>query len=435
MRRPIGEQPARAAPPGFRARTAEEYARSVKVGRRREPLRAVLRAFAVLVALGLLCAAGPLAVGGWVVTRDADRRARVRAGFDRRVARLRASRWRRPVLRGEPRDCNASDAQRLALDGLPRVDTDLADFAELRASTQCAYAMTRPSLDAARMQLDDAAVEDHHDRVKAAIEAMLPLAAMEDPALCLVVGADAVRIVQDRAPGRPVTEITHLVPHLMGWLQTVLLDCAADAPRDAVAVAAREMALLARHAPPTGWSLEIQLLRSVAEQLAYLETFPGMVRRPTVLDQIEHNLAFAPSYSVVLPADYPAAFGPTRREAQACQSRFGAGCHDDGEYVVVDAAGHARLRMLAVALAALAAEPVSEVAPPPPMPPPIELQEPALRDPFSGEPFRWESSEEARTAFMSSVGPDPLDESDDIHLRVVGPHALDAEHELDADAW
>ena len=40
-----------------------------------------------------------------------------------------------------------------------------------------------------------------------------------------------------------------------------------------------------------------------------------------------------------------------------------------------------------------------------------------------------------RSGFISSVGPDPLDETDDIHLRVVGPHALDAEHELDADAW
>jgi hypothetical protein len=214
----------------------------------------------------------------------AERRARrLSAQLDRDVASYEAywSERERPVLRGDPIPGDAAEAAREAVATLPAIDlpddlrerlaagdppddvvaltrTHAAELHALRESARRPRSFYR--IDFARA--GDAPMSDFMPVVRG-VRLLAVQAAVAEPGECLRIGADAIRIAQDFAPGASVLG-TSVAAVLIETVAPVMERCLDAATGDERAAAARELDLLVEHAPPIGCALEAEALFAAA---------------------------------------------------------------------------------------------------------------------------------------------------------------------------
>ncbi|MCB9596664.1 MAG: hypothetical protein H6719_28325 [Sandaracinaceae bacterium] len=378
---------------------------------------------AAVVTLGLA------AVGAWLVVA-LPRRARCaeqRATLERAITDFHAQRWERPVLRGEPVDGNAFDAQVEAMDG-PLAELEEAPFDDL-ARVLGGDPRPRPELRAlvdrhadalARYRAStrrawswgDYPVEDGADAQEIPLIAHLRashlLAAQAhfaEPAECVEIATDLLRLGQDRAAGRSLVPLM-VRSAAVEDVSTLLPFCLWRGDADVRAQAARELGVLVAHPVPTGYTLEVEALTAGAmfsELLAPLDhlptdgaTFDVWWSATDALDAWE-LLAGDPASRRAFGADYPRDLA----DYAAWQSRVAASANPwvmastpaFERFLRRDAATRTRMRMLWAMARIVAGEPEAILA------------EPELFDVQTGRPL--ERSPEPNRFELRGQGDEP----------------------------
>lgn len=240
-----------------------------------------------LVAGAVVALIASPALAWYVLVRAPDdRRARALSEqLDRDIADFR-SHWQsveRPVLRGEPMAGNAAQLARVAatrIPATPELPGDIADRVAEGDVPDDIIALARThdrelravrEATRARQAWTDIAVE----RGGAATElpSYMPLlraarllavqAHVAPPGECLRIGADTIRMAQDLAPGAGILGAV-IAATLIEEIAPVIEQCLARATPEERAEAAREIELLAAHAPPIGAALELEALLAAA---------------------------------------------------------------------------------------------------------------------------------------------------------------------------
>jgi hypothetical protein len=384
----------------------------------------------------------------WAVTRYSGSSSLERSHAElakRRDAYMKA-RWTRPVLRGEPIEGNATEAERAAVASLGAMDDKAFEHFKDVATTGVPpelSALIAPNADALRALRD--ATQRTYAYTTIPIEqwptTKLPLytghfkawklllaqAAMASPPECMLICADVIRMGQDTGPG------AGLVGMMVGGVTydqaaPIALACARKADASARAAFSRELEALVKNAPPVGPSLELETLgiaygfETLANQApAFPKDKEGLdlfVHRRTTIDALEIFLADDTKWDDVRADKYPDAFALVRaRDEKLAQSgnvlvELAATGHV--RYVERDAKAQAMVRALAVAVAAIPDGPNGAFAQ-------AALQNAAFRDPFTGKPFDTVIGDKEWK--VRSLGADGVDgggskESDDVVLTV-----------------
>jgi hypothetical protein len=388
--------------------------------------RAWLRRSAVF--LGVLAAAGVAFEGANL--RRAQRAARLDRDAEAPLAALLTEcRWERPVLGGPARDCNGAadaDAASLSLfagtkyrevsgarlpevlgqDGAPPpfaaalLATHAPQLAELREATRCSWACKR----------DLGKSTSAHGTVRDGAALLLFAARAADPATCAAMARDALRLVEDGAAGLegPIVYArsgdSSFERPLVREIRRTWMLCLARGDAGIASAAARDAAVLAA-ASPAGDAMALAALEDAASLVGIVRGERGGLpwyQRGTFLDAAEDLVAIVPSLRTTRDDDLPAAFDRVERERlfprrALLGDRQGSWGYHPNEIlgsIVETPAKVLRqralldrdLRLTAVAVAAIrdhlahGAWPASG---------PAEIALPALRDPFTGEPFRW----------------------------------------------
>jgi hypothetical protein len=359
----------------------------------------------------------------------------------RDVAAARAFRWERPVLRGAMGDGNASDDIYAALADWVPIGSELRrDLAQrvyfgqpLEAAQVSALAAREPLLHALRAAAQqrwshtdlvaerglDLLVPEYPKLIEAAL-GLLAEAQTRAPEPCLQEAADVIRIGQDLVPSAPL-EATSVAARLTALSARVIARCALHAELLQLRKTTHELRVLATHAPPTGSGIELEELASAhgwQERAALTGKTPAEVartlwRRPQLLaawSRYENPARFRS----LVPEHYPDALEEWRREQDFRlrespeTARLGAKVH---EHLLEDMRGQATLRMLCVAVSALAERAYRGSLPNPPS----ALRDAALADPFRGQPLRFRLSPNGAEFTLWSVAADFRDDdgSDD----------------------
>ncbi len=237
-----------------------------------------MRPFRVIAGV-TLTGAGLAVVTNVLVHRSQDARARaLDARLQQSAARFHAHRWERPVLRGTAAAGNAADAERAAIepldklearpieplanllkDGKPMppeivalVERHRAALEGLRSASLRGHAWTQVPFE----QGASAPLPPFVSRLRTG-KLLLAMASTAEPAECLRIAADAVRVGQDGAAG------VGLVGSMVAATQTelalpVMLRCALRADGAARREAAREVALLVAHPLSLGEAFEAE---------------------------------------------------------------------------------------------------------------------------------------------------------------------------------
>lgn len=329
-----------------------------------------------------------------------------------------AQRWERPVLRGEPIEGNAHAAQLEAIapfvEGYPsesgeRVTEEL-DAGTIGPETIAEISRWWETLEAYRdsarrtwswgdmqVELGMGAPEMELASHMHLLRLLLADATRREPAECLALGTDAIRISQDRAAG---TGLIGLMIHhaMVRRAFDVISDCVARADARALRAIEPELVILVEHPAPTGHALEAEALFMSAE----LSSMTGRLDRvPTDGRELEDWLqamhaveawelllgdpAARRSYGEHYPGDV------TRFETWAASvEAHGNPLVDIGgpsmmvRYLHRDAATRSAIRLL-LALVRVRLEIDGEL----PADRPDALDDPALHDPRTGQPFDW----------------------------------------------
>ena len=378
-----------------------------------------------------------LAVGGfWAYSEQQYRRMGESVAAD--IATYKRQRWDRPVLRGQAGEGNAAYevAQRLAPFGDLGVETRdhlaaqlyygqplgpaqvalVEEYAALidalRGSTQLSWSMTELPLErGGALQLPG------YGKAMDAALLMLGRAALSEPGECLERCDDVIRFGQDLVPGAPL-EATSVSMRITSVTSSVLTRCAERADLDALSRTARELGLLASHAPAAGGGIELAdiLARVQLHTMAELmpadgsdSAFTRMRRRPALFEAFERF-------------DNPTrwrAFGaqryPEMRETWLQEHTLrtrsdlplvpNATAEVDG-WLYDDMRGQALVRSMAVGAATLAERARRKKLPREPS----NLAEPTLQDPFNGQALKWRVSQDGSELTLWSVGEDRRDD-------------------------
>jgi hypothetical protein len=385
-------------------------------------------------------------------------------GLDAHVATYKRQRWERPVLRGPAIEGNAHDAIVQALDGFSGLSFQQRDalasqlyygqplsaeqrvlltkhaamIGKLRLATLSGWSMTE-------LPLEKPAPAPAYAPVMDAALLMLARAATQTPDECMSQCADVMRLGQDMVPGAPL-EAASLSMRITSTASAVLLRCASLSSAESVQRASRELHMLATHAPPSGGGIELADLIA-AMKLRDLSRLTGSVGDDSIATRLRRRPALFAAWRyfenparwrALTPNHYPQALENWQRE-QEWRTRAELPLVADATAPVVgwlydDMRGQALLRELTIGLATRA-ERMRRARPPRE---PLLLQEPGLRDPFTGEPLKWRYSPDGTELTLWSVGEDRRDDkgtgdwSDQAPVDVVVHVPLKASRELDA---
>ncbi len=405
-------------------------------------------------ALGYLCLTVALSVGVVLVVRQTRTTARARV-LDQELtaheARLRAQRFERPAVtdEGSPAGC---DSVLDAVQALPDLSGEREALAGLQTLLLRATAAPPPVL--ALLSRHDAALDGflraarcRQVRVSGATSLSAPnprygellrgsgLVALRDrdgdPARCLDSMAAVTRILSDMPYAAGFLGLAMgAVP--MEAVASVTLRCARRAEPAAVALAQRRFAALGTPPLPEGEVLVFEGLatvRPIRDIVFSVPVFPtdadslqAWWHRPRFVQgwaELTEGLSTLPARTVT-PVDTLDRLEEVDRILARISPAF-AGASTGGRFVERGRGGHARIRLLAVALDALAR--------PRPGPDPAALPMPDLRAPWARDPFttrdtlRWVRNHTG-SFVASSVGPNGLDDrggNDDILVTVPGP--------------
>jgi hypothetical protein len=366
---------------------------------------------------------------------------------------LESARWQRPVLRGVARSGNAAALARNAvvparvlpsgvdlfeaLDSDPPPSPELARLIErirprldaFEAATQSSFSwQLDPALDPSTGTLDNLA---HLDSV----ELLLLRASTLSAAACLRAATDAVRLAQDLVPGGGLDRV-QIAGVEMSVVPRVAIRCAARASPDELGAALAEVESLAEHAPPIASAIDVEALvaaRGFQSDFALRPSLPKLTGAPLdraranpwqLLDAWQRSLDAAERLSRLdSGADYVA-------QRAALDRALDSHWQDDPLLVAsrlrVEAekvlARHARavalLRALGGALAVMQARATNGALP---RVAPSALAQPALADPFSQAPLRYERAADGRSGRVYSVGMNGRDDAgrgDDVVVQV-----------------
>jgi hypothetical protein len=387
-------------------------------------MRRALRVALVFVGAAALTVGARLAI-------DAHRRARAERIAQVLVAAsgplMTECRWERPVVGGEPRDCNTIEAVDAAVNALfadapegamastnmldalatkwdappavaPFVESHAAGLRAVRDAARCAWACERGTTRVSYRR------GSRHD----ALELLLFQARVAPPDECRAIALDVLGLLEDERTGFVAAFAGNATgTALVVEARRTLVACG---PGGALDATARDATALAARVPPIGDALALRSLMtgtSLVEEATHPDA-PGAenilwVQRGLLLDVADAEAARLPTLRAYrddderallarLDADTPktpwipfAAHAPTSWAASAGDLVGGAPA---ALRAVVEARAlfDRELRLLAVAMGALrdrtarAAWP--EVGP-------AELAAPALRDPLTGAPFGW----------------------------------------------
>ncbi|MFI5307114.1 MAG: hypothetical protein ACHQ53_07175, partial [Polyangiales bacterium] len=359
---------------------------------------------------------------------------RLSEALDAQLATYKRQRWERPVLRGQPAEGNAGLDALQAVQGWkglePRVRDALAEqlyygqaltsaqqalvqangalLDKLRAATQLGWSMTE-----VQVELGAAAPVPHYPEVMDAVLLLLGRAQTSVPEECVMIAADAMRLGQDLVPGGPL-EAASVSMRITSVATPVLLHClTAPGGVDPITRAARELRTLATHPPPTGGGIELLDLQAEVELRGLAELFPKdspdspfrrLRDRPALFEAWERFETPARWRADISPAQYPQSLDSWLRE-QDSRARSGLVLVGDASssvqgWLYDDMRGQALLRALSVGLATLAERARRQRMPHEPP----GLNEPALRDPFTGQAFKWRAAQDGNELSVWSVG-------------------------------
>lgn len=357
---------------------------------------------------------------------------------DTHVATYQRQRWERPVLRGVAVPGNAAHAAQQALAGFSRLQSDprekLAELvhygrapspeqivwldaqaerlAALRAATQQSWAVT--ALDPA--QPTNPPPPDYV-RFVDAILVLLADASRSPPEACLTAASDAIRLGQDLVPGAEI-EATSVSMRITSLAAPVLTRCARGTPYAALLSAARELHNMATHSPPSFGGIELvdtQMLVRIRELATAWPVPPGenplarIRRRPVLFEAFKHFDKPA-RWRAINASDYPDALKSWLDE-QEWRDKSELDIVRDASPEVTgwlfdDMRGHALLRVLTVGFATLAERENRQRMPREP----LNLADPALRDPFNGRPLNWRVAQDGSELTVWSMGEDRRDD-------------------------
>jgi hypothetical protein len=363
------------------------------------------------------------------------------------LASARTQRWERPVLRGAMRDGNAADELYNALQDFPPLGPSLRkSLAEkvffgqpLELDQQQALSRRAVALRALRDSVQqgwsrtDLALErgtqlvvpDYPKLMEAGL-ALLAEAQTSEPAACLQVAADVLRIGQDIVPYAPL-EAASVQGHLAAFSARVITRCARNADLQALRRTSHELRVLATHAAPIGTAIEIETLaaagdlqrRAALTGKGPLQSLQTLLARPQLLAAFQRYL-HPERYRQVIPENYPEALETWKREhdlqtqtgpeAEAIEAHIVARLNDDQR-------AQAIVRILCVALTALAERAYRGNVPLDP----AVLQEKALVDPYQGQRLRYRVAQNGMELTLWAVGPDMRDDGGSDEWTEVGP--------------
>ncbi len=396
---------------------------------REQPGRGARRWIAVGCAALLVLA--PLAVWLLAFAPRSARRARLEARLEEGLRAYRAQRWERPVLRGEPIEGNALEAQLEAMGGFRGLETagfeglgallasggepppelrglaseNAEAIARYRASTQRTFAWGDAHPEAGLAGPSP----DWLPHVRAGRVVLLS-ALGRSPRECLEIAADVLRLGQDRAAGTGLVPLMILAAHAEDVL-ALAGRCLREADGEALASAARELALLARHPAPTGTAMESEALFlgvALRDEERLSPSLPtdslGWERWVRSWERLEawDLLMGEPASLRAIGADYPDDIDRVERRQRDLADRdndvIAIGMPDYARFLRRDAATRAIVRLL------LAAARLRLAHDAPPDAAPALLSDPELVDPTTGRPFAWTREEDGGTLASRSTG-------------------------------
>lgn len=362
--------------------------------------------------------------------------------LDVAIADFHQQRWVRPVLRGELRDGNAyaaqlsaigplrglpsealSDAMERMHDGEPPAQEMLSLIEEHRVHLARYRAAT-----AHRWTWGDYAVEDGISAVEldytphiAATRLLTLMASTASPDECLRIGADIIRLGQDRATGR---SMIGLMIHDVGVREIFdrFAQCVLEAEPEHVRRVASELAILVEHPAPMGYAMEVEAYyagATIAQELRPLLQLPSSGREFEIWwgasDSLEAWAALAddPVARRQIGEDYPDDIARYERWAAGLAASanplLSIGAPQLGRFLRRNASTRTRVRMLWALARLRSGEPRTV------------FLDPLLRDPLTGDPLQ--THETSAGLEIQSPGEDGAsgagdEESDDLALRL-----------------
>jgi hypothetical protein len=379
-----------------------------------------------------------LGLGGYVGYYDAEY-ARLSEALNADLGAYRRLRWEPPVLRGTPAEGNAADEVYTALVGFPDLDPKVREgiadkvhygkplspdeaalvtqhkavLDALRAATQHGSAQTELQPERGeRMRVPQ------YTRVVDAALLLLARAGQAPADECLRATTEVIRIGQALVTGAP-PEAASVSMRLTSLAAPVIARCVAKNDGVATRKAAQELLLLATHPPLTGSGIELLDLHTACKlrHRAALtnKAGPGDVlatirERPMLLKAWAGHYADPTRFRKLTPDGYPDNVTEWKREQdtrmQSTLPFVGQDAAGVTDFLHDDMRGHALLRALAVGVGTLAERSLRGRLPSEP----IGLKNPALFDPYRGQPLNFRVAGDGSELTLWSVGEDLRDD-------------------------
>ncbi len=351
----------------------------------------------LLLALWVVAACGALFVVRW----GTSTLERARKELGRRLEASRSERWTRPVLRGQPVDDDALEAQLAAARALPGVRRALwADYARssitgapIGGGLGALVAASGPKLDDLRaaaqrgwarriVDPEDDEVEHAPRELHVGWELLLVRASNAAPAECLEVCADVLRLAHDAAMsgGHLGVELAADAPEMVA---PFALRCARDATPAERVHAIGELRALAKDVVPLGRALAFDEVRGAVALDAEIASPRGVFRfltRKRYIDALDLLITGDRAWEDLRADRYRPSLGLVQSSAlqvNANEVLAPRGLFDPS-HLERDTRGLATLRALIVAMTGVPDGPGSAAVR-------DALADPELSDPFSDE--------------------------------------------------
>lgn len=377
-----------------------------------------------------LVAGGGLAL--WRVPQDAKAE-RLSARLERQIADYHEQGpVERPVLRGEPVDANAVEAQleaveplasvRLPEEAIPRAVKGKPPAKVLRLAREHADALAAYR-DAARRSWTwtefrveegvDAPIPEYLPPIRAA-ELVLVRATTVEPAECLRDAADVVRLAHDLVPGASLVAAMVSVA-IIEQAASVVVRCAHGATPATLNESIAELERLREASPDIGGAIEAEALltgmtfREVVRRVPWIPTngheLQAWWARPDVLDAWQIAGRDPARFREITTDGYPGSaeiWGRAARVRKTAKNPvFAIGTPDLDKYIHKHMDGVARLRAALAALRILERRPDMERLPEGP----LALERPELFDPYTGQSMAWSVDRTRGVACIHAQGP------------------------------
>jgi hypothetical protein len=311
--------------------------------------------------------------------------------------------------------------QPLETDQLQAIGQRAIPLRALRDSVQQGWSRSELALERGTHML----VPDYPKLMEAAL-ALLAQAQTSEPAVCLQLTADVLRISQDIVPLAPL-EAASVEAHMAAFSARVMTRCARHADLQALRRASHELRVLATHPAPIGTAIELETLaaagdlqrRAALTDKSPLNVISTLLERPQLLLAFQSHL-HPERYRQVVPEHYPEAVeiwkqehdlqAQTGPEAEALEAHIVSRLNDDRR-------AQATVRILCVALTALAERAYRGNIPLEP----AALQEAGLVDPYQGQRLRYRIAQNGAELTLWAVGPDMRDDGGSDEWTDAGP--------------